>query len=85
MNDLRLRIYGVTGGLEVLFEGGHSRCAPAWGTPCPALNGMRWIAGAAPTIYERLGRRGDPWGKCGHPDFARGAALQRCCDRPRNN
>jgi predicted dehydrogenase len=79
LNDLRLRLYGDRGGLEVCFERGLSRLraclAPdletaAWqDVPCPDV----------PTVYARFiaAIRGDA---PPDPDFARGAALQRLLD-----
>ncbi|MBI1170190.1 gfo/Idh/MocA family oxidoreductase [bacterium] len=80
LNDLRLRIYGTKGGLEVLWErniSGLRACLEAdmesatW-TPvdCPVLG----------TIYERFiaAIRGEG---VADPDFARGAMLQRMLDR----
>lgn len=79
MNDLRLRIYGDLGGLEVRFENqisalractGENRLTATWeDVDCPTL----------PTIYERfiaaMRGTGAP-----EPTFARGAELQRMLD-----
>lgn len=79
-NDLRLRIYGTKGGLEVLWERNISTlraCLEAdmetatWhDVDCPVLG----------TIYERFiaAIRGEG---AADPDFARGAMLQRMLDR----
>lgn len=79
LNDLRLRLYGDKGGLEVQFERGESRLlacrepdlrAATWAElPCPAV----------PTIYERFiaAIRGE---RPADPTFARGADLQRLLD-----
>ena len=79
-NDLRLRIYGTKGGLEVTYERNISKlraCLEAdmetatWhDVDCPVLG----------TIYERFiaAIRGE--GEA-NPDFARGAALQKMLDR----
>lgn len=79
MNDLRLRIYGDVGGLEVRFEGavsalraslGEDVLTPTWrDVECPTL----------PTIYERFidAIRGTG---AAEPSFARGAELQRILD-----
>ena len=80
LNDLRLRIYGDKGGLEVLFEGGHSRLRACLGD---ALTRAEWhevTCPVPPTIYERFiaAIRGEG---VAMPDFARGAALQRLLDR----
>lgn len=79
LNDLRLRIYGDLGGLEVGFEGavsrlraclGDNRLTGAWeDVTCPDV----------PTVYERFvaAIRGEgPM----EPDFARGAVLQSLLD-----
>lgn len=80
LNDLRLRLYGTAGGLDVSFEKRESRlCAclsPGLETalwqdmPCPPV----------PTIYERFiaAIRGEG---AADPTFARGAELQRILDR----
>jgi predicted dehydrogenase len=80
LNDLRLRIYGDKGGLEVGFEGGTSRLRACLGDDI--LTGI-WHeveAPVLPTIYERFisAIRGEG---VADPDFARGAALQRLLDR----
>jgi predicted dehydrogenase len=79
MNDLRLRIYGDLGGLEVRFEGavsalraclGADVLTPTWrDVACPTL----------PSIYERFiaALRGTG---AAEPTFARGAELQRILD-----
>jgi len=80
MNDLRLRIYGDKGGLEVLFENQTSRLnaclaenieSASWSEiPCPDVqsNYQRFIS----AIQE---------GKSMNPDFARGAQLQKLLDQ----
>ncbi len=80
MNDLRLRIYGDLGGLEVVFENaisglraclGDDRLTATWvPVECPVL----------PNIYERFiaAIRGEG---VAEPTFARGAQLQRLLDR----
>ncbi len=79
LNDLRLRLYGTRGGLEVGFEKATSTLraclspgleAAAWhDIPCPPV----------PAIYDRFAAavRGDG---AADPDFARGAALQAVLD-----
>ncbi len=79
MNDLRLRIYGDLGGLEVRFENqvsalraclGDNRLTATWtDVDCPTL----------PSIYERFiaAIRGTG---AAEPTFARGAELQRMLD-----
>ncbi len=80
LNDLRLRIYGDQGGLEVLFEKGESRLRACL---APDLQTATWHDVAAevlPTIYERFiaAIRGTG---VAEPTFARGAALQRMLDQ----
>ncbi len=80
LNDLRLRIYGDKGGLEVCWEKNVSSlraCLEA------DLQTGQWHDVEAPvlaTIYERFiaAIRGEG---AADPDFARGAALQRLLDR----
>ena len=79
LNDLRLRIYGTKGGLEVLWEKNISTLraclvqdmeSATWtDIECPVLG----------TIYERFiaAIRGEG---LADPDFARGAMLQRLLD-----
>lgn len=80
LNDLRLRLYGDLGGLEVSFENrvsslraclGEDRLTATWrDVACPPV----------PTIYQRFigAIRGET---VAIPDFARGAELQRLLDR----
>ncbi len=80
LNDLRLRIYGDLGGLEVGFEGGVSRLRTCLS---PDLETALWHeveTPPVPTIYQRFiaAIRGEG---AAEPDFARGAALQRLLDR----
>jgi predicted dehydrogenase len=79
LNDLRLRIYGTLGGLEVRFENavsalsaclGQDRLTATWRpVECPEV----------PTVYQRFiaAIRGEGPAE---PDFARGAELQRLLD-----
>ena len=80
LNDLRLRIYGDLGGLEVGFEGGVSRLRACLS---PDLETALWHeveTPPVPTIYQRFiaAIRGEG---AAEPDFARGAALQLLLDR----
>ncbi len=80
INDLRLRVYGDKGGLEVAFEQGESRLRACLE---PDLQTGIWTDVAAPvvaTVYERFiaAIRGEG---LADPDFARGAMLQRMLDR----
>lgn len=79
LNDLRLRIYGDKGGLEVGFERNISRLRACLE---PDLQSGDWHDIEAPvlaSIYERFiaAIRGEG---AAEPDFARGAALQRLLD-----
>lgn len=84
LNDLRLRIYGTKGGLDVTFE----RRADAQNVSrlraclAPDLQAARWhevTCPDVPTIYDRFiaAIRGEITEA---PDFARGAQLQRVLD-----
>ena len=80
LNDLRLRIYGDRGGLEVCFENRVSRLRACLS---PDLEIAAWHevdCPPVPTIYQRFvaAIRGEG---AVDPDFARGAALQRLLDR----
>jgi predicted dehydrogenase len=80
VNDLRLRIYGDKGGLEVGWERNTSSLRACLE---PDLQTAKWHKIACPvlpTIYERFiaAIRGTG---AAEPDFARGAALQRLLDR----
>jgi predicted dehydrogenase len=80
LNDLRLRIYGDKGGLEVTWEKNISRLRACLS---PDLETAEWHEVEAPVlanIYERFiaAIRGEG---VAEPDFARGAALQRLLDR----
>ncbi|SFX93954.1 Predicted dehydrogenase [Paracoccus pantotrophus] len=80
LNDLRLRIYGDRGGLEVGFENRVSRLRACLS---PDLETAAWHeveCPPVPTIYQRFiaAIRGEG---AADPDFARGAALQRLLDR----
>jgi predicted dehydrogenase len=79
LNDLRLRIYGEQGGLEVLFERGISRLRACL---APDLQAAIWHdveADVLPSVHERFvaAIRGEG---AAEPTFARGAALQRILD-----
>lgn len=80
LNDLRLRLYGQTGGLEVTFEKAVSHLRACLGDDI--LTGTWTDVDCPPvsTIYQRFiaAIRGEG---PADPDFARGAALQRLLDR----
>jgi predicted dehydrogenase len=80
LNDLRLRLYGTKGGLEVSFEKTVSRLRACLE---PDLKTAQWHdvdAPDLPNIYQRFiaAIRGEG---VAEPDFARGALLQRMLDR----
>ena len=80
LNDLRLRLYGDKGGLEVGFENNVSRLRACLQ---PDLQSATWHeveAQVLPNIYQRFvaAIRGEG---AADPDFARGAMLQRLLDR----
>ncbi|MFN3724221.1 MAG: Gfo/Idh/MocA family protein [Paracoccaceae bacterium] len=80
LNDLRLRLYGDLGGLEVSFENTVSRLRACTGTDRLTATWAEVDCPATPSIYERFiaAIRGQA---PSIPDFARGAALQRLLDR----
>jgi predicted dehydrogenase len=80
LNDLRLRIYGDKGGLEVTFEGGISGLRACLE---PDLQTATWhdvTAPVLPTVYERFIAAINGTGVA-EPTFARGAMLQRLLDQ----
>jgi predicted dehydrogenase len=80
LNDLRLRLYGQTGGLEVSFEKAVSHLRACLGDDIQTGTWHDVDCPAVPTIYQRFvsAIRGE---SAAEPDFARGAALQRLLDR----
>ncbi|NGM43956.1 Gfo/Idh/MocA family oxidoreductase [Rhodobacter sp. SGA-6-6] len=79
LNDLRLRIYGERGGLEVRFEGAVSSLSACLGPDMPAAAWRPVDCPPVPTVYQRFidAIRGE---RLAEPGFARGAALQRLLD-----
>ncbi len=80
LNDLRLRLYGMTGGLEVRFEKAESHLRACLGDD---INSGTWHdvdCPAVPTVYQRFiaAIRGEG---PADPDFARGATLQVLLDK----
>lgn len=80
LNDLRLRIYGDQGGLEVGFENQVSRLRACLAED---LQEAKWHDVDCPpvaTVYERFigAIRSET---AAEPDFARGASLQKLLDR----
>ena len=80
MNDLRLRIYGTLGGLEVNWEKDVSSLRACTGEDRLTASWRNVDAPVLPDIYQRFiaAIRGEG---IADPDFARGAALQRMLDR----
>jgi predicted dehydrogenase len=80
LNDLRLRIYGDTGGLEVFFERGDSRLRACLAPDLETANWHDVPTDPVPDVYERFiaAIRGEG---PAIPDFARGAILQRMLDQ----
>lgn len=79
LNDLRLRVYGDHGGLEVLFEKGKSLLRGCIGPDMPTATWKRLPSPPVPTTYQRFvaAIRGMA---VPDPTFARGAALQAVLD-----
>jgi len=78
LNDLRLRLYGTLGAVEVLYEGNTSRLRR-----CIDLESAAWQDVDTPDVatnYERF-IHAIRSGEQVMPDFARGAALQHALDR----
>lgn len=80
LNDLRLRLYGDLGGLEVRFENATSALAACLGDDRPTATWRPVDCPPVPTIYQRFiaAIRGEG---AAEPTFARGAMLQRLLDR----
>jgi predicted dehydrogenase len=79
LNDLRLRLYGQAGGLEVSFENAVSRLRASLGDDVRTGTWREIDCPPVPTIYQRFiaAIRGEG---VADPDFARGALLQRLLD-----
>lgn len=79
MNDLRLRLFGLKGGIEVLFENNVSRLNVCLGDDVNTVTWEQVEASPRPTVYERFiaAIRGEG---VANPDFARAAKLQRVLD-----
>ena len=80
INDLRLRLYGLKGGLEVSFEGNVSRLRACLGDDILTGTWHDVDCPPVPTNYQRFvaAIRGEG---VADPDFARGAALQHLLDQ----
>lgn len=79
INDMRLRLYGVQGGLEVSFEAGISRLRACLGDDILTATWREVDCPPVPTNYQRF-VEGIRSGTNGQPDFARGAVLQHMLD-----
>ncbi len=79
-NDLRLRLYGDKGGLEVQFEKTVSRLFACLGDDIKTADWHEVDCPPVPTIYQRFiaAIRGEGPAE---PTFARGAELQKMLDR----
>ncbi|MCX7646437.1 MAG: Gfo/Idh/MocA family oxidoreductase [Rhodobacteraceae bacterium] len=80
LNDLRARIYGDRGGIEVALERGAGRLRLSAGEDLVAGRWRPLRSDPVPTVYRRFAdaiRGGAPM----EPDFARGAELQAALDR----
>ena len=80
LNDLRLRLYGDKGGIEVSWEKNVSRLRACLEANLQTAEWQEIEAPVLDTIYERFiaAIRGEA---AADPNFARGAALQRMLDR----
>jgi predicted dehydrogenase len=80
LNDLRLRLYGDKGGLEVQFEKTVSRLFACLEPDMKTADWHEVDCPAVPTIYQRFiaAIRGE---SAAEPTFARGAELQKMLDR----
>ena len=80
LNDLRLRLYGDAGGLEVGFENGQSRLTLCTGPDRLTATWREVSCPQTPSVYQRFiaAIRGNG---AATPDFHRGAQLQRLLDR----
>lgn len=79
LNDLRLRLYGDQGGLEVLFEKATPVLRMCRGDGLETATWHDVPLDAVPTIYERFVEAVRS-GEAGEPDFDHGARLQAVLD-----
>lgn len=79
LNDLRLRLYGTKGGVEVSFEKWESRLRMCAGDQ---LEAAEWVDVTVPDVKTNYVRFIDAIrdGTQVQPNFARGAALQKVLD-----
>lgn len=80
LNDLRLRIFGDLGGLEVAHEAGQSRLRACLGDDRLTATWREIPCAPVPSIYQRFIAAIEGKGPA-LPDFTRGAQLQRVLDR----
>ena len=80
LNDLRIRLYGLTGGVEVSYENAVSKLRVSLGDDIHTGTWVEVDCPPVPMVFQRfiaaIRGEGAP-----DPDFARGAALQRLLDR----
>ncbi|MBN9674099.1 Gfo/Idh/MocA family protein [Roseibium aggregatum] len=79
LNDLRLRLYGTKGGLEVLFEKQAETLRICRGDDLSEANWRDLTADPVPTLYQRFVAAVRS-GKTADPDFDHGAGLQGALD-----
>lgn len=79
LNDLRLRLYGDKGGLEVLHTPKGSWLKACIGEDAETATWQEIDAGSEPTNYERFAAAVKA-GKNGEPDFRHAANLQKALD-----
>ncbi len=79
LNDLRLQIFGTKGGLDVEFKNRTSRLRACLGADLRTATWHEIACCDVPTNYVNLISAINA-GSRGHPDFARGAALQKVLD-----
>jgi predicted dehydrogenase len=79
LNDLRVRLYGLTGGIEVSYENAVSKLRVCLGDDIHTATWVEVDCPPVPMVFERfiaaIRGTGAP-----DPGFARGAALQRLLD-----
>lgn len=79
LNDLRLRVYGTLGGLEVLFENKVSTLNVCLGENLQTARWKKVETEAVPTNYQRF-IEAIKNSSVAEPDFALGAKLQKLID-----
>lgn len=79
INDLRLKIFGTKGGLDVQFAGSVSRLRASVGED---MKTAKWVDVDCPDVTTNYQKfiAAIQNGTMGSPDFARGAALQEVLD-----